>query len=110
MKKKTLSIMLSIALGVSALMTGCGGSGTQTAERDGGDKASERKTEGAKDAAASGKEVVRVVVPGISEETTVDPISGIKKKGLGEFEAFLEEQIPDYDIDLVSGFIKWRLL
>ena len=63
MKKKTLSIMLSIALGVSALMTGCGGSGTQTAERDGGDKASERKTEGAKDAAASGKKWLELWFP-----------------------------------------------
>ncbi len=51
------------------------------------------------------KEVVRVVVPGISEETTVDPISGIKSLGIPDFEAFLEEKMPQYDIQLTS--IPW---
>lgn len=51
------------------------------------------------------KPVVRMVVPGISEQETVDPISGVTSKGLGEFEAFLEEQIPNVDIELLS--IPW---
>lgn len=104
MKKKLISIILLVMLTASMVLAGCGGSDSQTAGNSSGEVA-ENKTEEKKKEGASGKEVVRVVVPGISEEATIDPISGIEKKGLGEFEAFLEEQIPEYDIDLVS--IPW---
>lgn len=102
MKKKLISIILSVMLMASMVLTGCG---TDSQTAGSGGEAVESKTEEKKSEGTSGKEVVRVVVPGISEEATIDPISGIEKKGLGEFEAFLEEQIPEYDIDLVS--IPW---
>lgn len=105
MKKKLISIILSVMLTASMVLAGCKGADSQTADNGSSGEAAESKTEEKEKEGASGKEVVRVVVPGISEEATIDPISGIEKKGLGEFEAFLEEQIPEYDIDLVS--IPW---
>ena len=105
MKKKLISIILSVILTASMILTGCGGNDSPTSGNGSSGEAAENKTEEKSKDSAAGKEVVRVVVPGISEEATIDPISGIEKKGLGDFEAFLEEQIPEYDINLVS--IPW---
>ena len=57
------------------------------------------------DTASSGKEVVRVLVPGLSEQRTVDPISGITTLGIPDFEALLNEKIPEYQIEIIS--IPW---
>lgn len=105
MKKKLISIILSVMLTASMVLSGCGGNNSQTAGNSGSGEVTGNNTEEKNNKGTSGKEVVRVVVPGISEDATIDPISGIEKKGLGEFEAFLEEQIPEYDINLVS--IPW---
>lgn len=51
------------------------------------------------------KETVRILVPGLSEETTVDPVSGLETKSLKEFQDFLNEQIPDYNIEVKT--IAW---
>lgn len=51
------------------------------------------------------KPVVRVVVPGISEQSTTDPISGITTLGLGDFENFLNSKIQSATIKLIS--IPW---
>lgn len=63
------------------------------------------KDEGGTSGGSGDKPVVRMVVPGISEESTTDPISGLTSLGLGDFEEFLEEQIPEVNVDLVS--IPW---
>lgn len=34
---------------------------------------------------ADDKETVRILVPGLSEQSTIDPISGLETKGLPEF-------------------------
>lgn len=92
-RKKFLAALLAAAM-MATMVTGCGGGGSESGGAESG-------------AAESGgsKPVVRMVVPGISEEATTDPISGITSKGLGEFEAFLEEKIPEVDIELIS--IPW---
>ena len=54
---------------------------------------------------ADDKETVRILVPGLSEQSTIDPISGLETKGLPEFQEFLNEQIPDYNIEVKT--IAW---
>lgn len=49
------------------------------------------------------KETVRVFIPGLSERASVDPVSGIRTKSLGELQAFLNEKIPDYNIELKTA-------
>lgn len=51
------------------------------------------------------KETVRILVPGLSEESTVDPVSGLETKSLKEFQEFLNEKIPDYNIEVKT--IAW---
>ncbi|HIT90450.1 MAG TPA: extracellular solute-binding protein [Candidatus Merdenecus merdavium] len=98
MKKKFWKIIVAVITIAAIGLTGCGkGSSDANGNSDQGSRSEDKGN--------SGKEVVKVVVPGISEETTIDPISGIEAKGLKDFESFLEEQIPDYDIELVS--IPW---
>ncbi len=92
--KKVLALLLAAAM-MTATFAGC------STSTDGGDAG----TDGGDGGSAEGKEVVRVVVPGISEEETTDPITGIVSKGLPQFEEFLEAEIPEYDIDLIS--IPW---
>ena len=94
-----------MALSAALLLTGCTASSGQTEGSASGGGSETTAGVDAAQGSSEGKEVVRMVVPGLSEETTIDPISGIEKKGIGEFEAFLEEQIPEYDINLVS--IPW---
>ncbi len=55
--------------------------------------------------AGEAKPVVRVVVPGISEQSTTDPISGITTLGLKDFEDFLNSKIQSATIKLIS--IPW---
>ncbi len=105
MKKKSLKAVLAMALSAALLLTGCTASSGQTEGSASGGGSETTAGVDAAQGSSEGKEVVRMVVPGLSEETTIDPISGIEKKGIGEFEAFLEEQIPEYDINLVS--IPW---
>ncbi len=95
--KKLFVLLLASAM-TAVTLTSCASTGTTDSGSTGGDSSTGGES-------AEGKEVVRVVVPGISEESTTDPISGIVSKGLPEFESFLEEQIPDYDIELIS--IPW---
>ncbi len=53
-------------------------------------------------AAASGEPVqIRMAWQGISENDTMDPISGIVTKGSGEFEALIESKIPNVDVEIV---------
>lgn len=54
---------------------------------------------------AEEKETVRVLVPGLSETSTVDPVSGLETKSLQEFQDFLNEKIPEYNIELKT--ISW---
>lgn len=54
---------------------------------------------------SSGKEVVRVLFPGLNEQKSVDPISGLVTLSRSDLEKFLEAQIPEYDIEVVS--IAW---
>lgn len=56
-------------------------------------------------ASAAEKPVVRVVVPGISEQSTMDPISGITTLGLPDFEKFLNDKLDFATIKLIS--IPW---
>ena len=52
-----------------------------------------------------GKETVRILIPGLSERATMDPVSGLRTEGLSAFQEFLNEQIPDYNIQVVT--IAW---
>lgn len=108
--KKLMALTLATTLAASTLLFGCGDAGTDSAgdtaapEASAGEAASDTGTEesgGGKE----GKETVRILVPGLNEETTVDPISGLETKSRGEFEAFLNERIPDYNIELKT--IAW---
>lgn len=76
--KRNTSVALSLALGLG-LMTG--------------------------GMSAQAEETVRILVPGLSEESTIDPVSGLETKGRGEFQDFLNEQIPGYDIEVKT--IAW---
>ena len=78
------------------MTVGCSNSGEAEGGTSGG---------GTADGGSGAKPVVRMVVPGISEQSTTDPISGLTSLGLGDFEKFLEEKIPDVDINLIS--IPW---
>lgn len=108
--KKLMALTLATTLAASTLLSGCGDAGADSA----GDTAAPEASTGeaSSDAAAEesgggkeGKETVRILVPGLNEETTVDPISGLETKSRGEFEAFLNERIPDYNIELKT--IAW---
>lgn len=84
---------LALAISAILLLTGCGA----TKEKLTGETASEGV------AAATDmndKETVRVLVPGLSEESTIDPVSGLETKSLSQFQEFLNEKIPDYNIEL----------
>lgn len=93
--KRTISLLLTACL-LATLAASCGNS-AQPAAPEGESTGNTGDT--------GNKEVVRMVVPGISDESTMDPISGITSLGLGDFEKFLEERIPDVDLDLMS--IPW---
>ncbi|QHQ61076.1 extracellular solute-binding protein [Anaerocolumna sedimenticola] len=91
--KKLFSIIITIAM-ISGTLTGCGKQDEKT-----GTNSVDTNT------ASGDKPVVRMIVPGINDQDTIDPISGIKSLSLGAFEEILEEQIPDVDIQLTS--IPW---
>ena len=93
--KRFLAILLAAAMLVP-MTVGCSNSGEAEGGTSGG---------GTADGGSGAKPVVRMVVPGISEQSTTDPISGLTSLGLGDFEKFLEEKIPDVDINLIS--IPW---
>ncbi len=93
--KRILAILLAAAMLVP-MTVGCSNSGEAEGGTSGG---------GTTDGGSGAKPVVRMVVPGISEQSTTDPISGLTSLGLGDFEKFLEEKIPDVDINLIS--IPW---
>ena len=95
--RKWISVLLAVCLSVLTF-AGCG-SGS------GGGSAAPAAPSGETGGAAGNKPVVRVVVPGINEQETVDPISGLTSKGLSEFEKFLNEKIPSVQIKLLS--IPW---
>lgn len=84
-KKMRIAALLSA---VMVLAAGCGGT-TGENETDGAEK--------------EGKETVRIFVPGLSERETVDPVSGIHTKSLTDFQNFLNEKIPDYNIELKTA-------
>lgn len=88
--KRIISTALTACL-LASMVVGCETSGNT--EKNTSGKSGEKK------------EVVRMVVPGISEESTTDPISGLTSLGLGDFEKFLEKKIPSVDINLIS--IPW---
>ncbi len=96
--KKILAILLAAGM-LSTTAMGCSGSGDTTGGTSGSTQ------DGGGDTSSGEKAVVRMVVPGISEQSTTDPISGLTSLGLGDFEAFLEEKIPDVDLELIS--IPW---
>lgn len=93
--KKWLSILLVVCL--SVLSAGCSTGAGSAAGSSGGESA-------ASDAGKSGgeKPVVRVVILGVNEKSTVDPISGITSLGLEDIEKFLNEQIPSVNIKVIS--------
>jgi ABC-type glycerol-3-phosphate transport system substrate-binding protein len=57
------------------------------------------------DGANQTKEKVVMLLPGLSDNDTIDPITGIKSLGLNSFEELLAQEIPDVEVDLVS--IPW---
>lgn len=86
---------LSLVLAGALTLAGCGGTG-------GAEAGSSKSTASS---AESGKETVRVVVPGLSQESTVDPVSGLETKSLKEYQDFLNDKIPEYNIELKT--IAW---
>jgi len=96
MKKKWYKVVAMMLLAV-LLITGCG-SAKPEANKD-----SEAVAESS--SGTSDKELVRVIVPGLSDVNVVDPISGIETKSLHDFEAFLNEKIADYEIKVLT--ISW---
>jgi ABC-type glycerol-3-phosphate transport system substrate-binding protein len=102
--KKLMALTLTAALTMSMLLTGCGDTDSASGGTGGTQPAGDSTGETAADT-ETGKETVRILVPGLNEETTVDPISGLETKSRGEFEAFLNERIPDYNIELKT--IAW---
>ena len=50
--------------------------------------------------AGENKETVRVLIPGLSEQGTIDPVSGLETKSLGELQDYMNELIPDYNIEV----------
>ncbi len=87
----SLVLVLSMILG---MLAGC--------SKQNGETGTDPDGEGT---ASGDKPIVRMIVPGINDQDTIDPISGIKSLSLGAFEAILEEQIPDIDVQLTS--IPW---
>lgn len=85
--KSILSVLLSLCLTIP-FMAGCNGSKTKNAVNSGGNVP-----------------VVRVVVPGLSEKSTTDPISGITSLGLQDFENYLNKKVTGAHIKLSS--IPW---
>ena len=102
--KKLMALTLTAALTMSMFLTGCGDTDSASGGTGGTEAAGDSAGETASDT-ETGKETVRILVPGLNEETTVDPISGLETKSRGEFEAFLNERIPDYNIELKT--IAW---
>lgn len=87
--------LLAVVLAGTMMLAGCGGSsdsGADSSAKSGSDSGAASKK--------GDKPTVRVLVPGLSEETTVDPVSGLETKGIGEFQTYLNEQIPDYNIEV----------
>jgi ABC-type glycerol-3-phosphate transport system substrate-binding protein len=84
-------ILLSVVL-----LAGCGAKESKSSSVAGNE---------AQSAPVESKKVIRMVVPGIGEKDTIDPISGIKSAGLPTFEAFLEKELPDVDFELIG--IPW---
>lgn len=78
--------LTAVLLAGSMFLAGCGGTGTDNTTENVADK--------------SDKQTVRVLVPGLSEESTVDPVSGLETKSLGEFQDYLNEKIPNYNIEV----------
>lgn len=92
--RKLTAVLIAMAMGLTA----CGGVS--------GDGEAGGKTEGTViSAGKEGKETVRIIIPGLSETSTIDPVSGLETKGLSEFQSFLNEHIPDYNIELLT--IAW---
>ena len=88
MKKKVLCVLLAIL--VSLTLFSCS-KNSDSSNQSGSSK--------------SGKEVVRILIPGLNEQKTVDPISGLVTLSRSDLEKYLEEKIPEYDINVVS--IAW---
>ncbi len=61
--------------------------------------------ESSADGASQAKDKVVMILPGLNDKDTIDPITGIKSLGLNSFEKVLAQEIPDVEVDLVS--IPW---
>ncbi|MEY8355064.1 extracellular solute-binding protein [Lachnospiraceae bacterium 54-53] len=98
---KRVSRVIALLLALTLALTACGSAAGDGNTANGGD--SSESNAGLTD--KGDKETVRMIIPGLSETTTIDPVSGLETKSLGEFEALLNEQIPDYNIKLLT--IPW---
>lgn len=66
-----------------------------------GDKEESNSLENSKE----GKPTVVMIFPGINDQDTVNPLTGIMTPGLDKFEAVVNAEIPDVNVDIVS--IPW---
>lgn len=96
-RAKRMAALLTAAA-MALTLTACSGSGDNAGQ---GGKSAETTVTADK----SGKETVRMIIPGLSENSTVDPVSGLETKSLGEFQDFLNAKIPDYNIEILT--IAW---
>lgn len=93
MKKRLVALVMASVL-AGTMMAGCGSSSDTVAG------SSDSSAEAASATDKTGKSTVRVLIPGLSEESTVDPVSGLETKSLAELQDFLNGQIPDYNIEV----------
>ena len=91
MRKKWWKALCMALVGVMTL-AGCGSAGST----DGDSKPGTNSEVAVKE----GKETVRVLIPGLSEQSTIDPVSGLETKSLGELQNYMNELIPDYNIEV----------
>ncbi len=88
--KKLFSFVMSAVL-VLSIVSGCGSNDNQATNNN----------------ATNGEdlEVVRIVLPGINDQATIDPISGIETLGAEDYEKIIEKNVPGVDIQITS--IPW---
>lgn len=99
--KKRLAKLCSLVLAGTMVLSGCGASGEESTDSVSGEEQNGQSGETASaDAGKDGKETVRVLIPGLSEQSTIDPVSGLETKSLGELQEYMNQVIPDYNIEV----------
>lgn len=99
--QKYAALLMATAL----VLAGCGSSSTDSDVSASTSDSTSTSTVSDSGDNSTGKETVRVLVPGLSEEATIDPVSGLETKSLSQFQDFLNEQIPEYNIEVKT--IAW---